>query len=122
MLNFECSKCGCRGKIGYRKYVLSMTPVSRNDDGLYVYDQSIIDEDDSIDHFNGYCCRCCRELLEYCGIPIQTEEYLGDYLAMDPILRDEFQKEWEEREAILAQIDEQNQKEIEEEVFEVDPE
>jgi F0F1-type ATP synthase epsilon subunit len=109
-IKFECRQCG-GNELGYQKYAKCMTPVSLLENGHVEYNQSIIDEDDYLAILNGFACRSCGSLIEHCGLRIQTEKELIDYLSMDHDVRQQQQSEYEEH--MSAQSDEQERKEIE---------
>jgi len=62
---------------------------------------------------NGFVCGSCGSLVEHCGIRMETEKQLIDYLTMDPDLREKEQAEYDE--LLDAQVSAQEQKEKEQE-------
>ncbi len=94
-LQFECRSCGSP-EFSYHKYVKCVTPVSLQENGHMEYGQSIFDEDDYLTILNGFACTSCGSLIEHCGIRIQTEKELLDYLSMNPDVRQQQQSEYEE--------------------------
>ena len=82
-LQFTCRECGS-DKLSYLKYVKCITPVSINKNGHIEYGQSIIDEDDYLATLNGFACKSCGSLIEHCGVRMESERQLVDYLTMDP--------------------------------------
>ncbi len=94
-LQFTCRECGAH-ELGYQKHTKCMTPVSLSENGHMEYGQSIFDEDDYLTILNGFACTSCGSLIEHCGIRIQTEKELIDYLSMDPDVRQQQQSEYEE--------------------------
>ena len=109
-LQFTCQKCGDH-ELGYQKYVKCVMPVTIKNDNNLEYDLSIIDEDDYLAILNSFACGACGSLVEHCGIRMETEKQLIDYLTMEPDLREKEQAEYQE--LIDAQIDAQEQKENE---------
>ena len=109
-LEFTCPKCGA-DKLGYKKYVQCITPVSQQEDGHVEYGQSIIDEDDSLATLSGFACQLCGTLIEHCGYRLETEKELIDYLRMEPF--DRLHQQQEYHEFVDAQISalEEKQKE-----------
>lgn len=107
-VKFKCSKCRSN-RLGYQKYVKCITPVSVQKNGQLEYGLSEIDEDDYLAAFNGFCCLDCEHLVMHCGVRIETERDLLDYLTMDPEVRSKEQKEYEE--IIAAYAAEQDQQE-----------
>ena len=87
-LQFTCPKCGA-DKLSYQKYVKCVTPVSLQENGHIEYGQSIIDEDDCLAALNGFACRKCGVMIEHCGVRLQTEKELLDYLRMEPYVTSE---------------------------------
>lgn len=109
-VKFECRECG-GGELGYQKYVKCMTPVTIKNDNNLEYGQSVIDEDDYLATLNGFSCSACETLIEHCGVRVETEKELLDYLTMDPDVREKELAEYEE--LLDAQISAQEQKEKE---------
>ncbi len=106
-LQFECRECGAH-ELSYQKYVKCITPVSLQENGHVEYNQSIFDEDDYLATLNGFVCRSCGSLVEHCGVRMETEKQLVDYLTMDPQVREQQQSEYDE--LLDAQICAQEQK------------
>ena len=98
---FKCWKCGSN-KLAYQKYVRCITPLSLRENGQIEYRQSKFDEEDYLAVLNGFCCAECGLLIEHCGFRIETEQELFDYLSMNPKIREQEQKEYEEN--LIAQI------------------
>ena len=111
-LQFTCQKCGAHD-LSYQKYAKCITPVSLQKNGHIEYGQSIIDEDDYLATLNGFACKSCGSLVEHCGVRMESERQLVDYLTMDPSDRQQQQQEYEE--LVDAQICAQEQKDKEQE-------
>ena len=94
-LKFECRKCGSH-ELGHQKYVKCVTPVSVREDGPMEYGPSEIDEDDYLAPLSGFACKSCGRLIEHCGIRLETEKQLIDYLTMEPFDRQHQQQEYAE--------------------------
>ena len=109
-LEFTCQKCGA-DKLSYQKYVKCTTPVSLLENSNVEYGQSIIDEDDYLATLNGFACKSCGGFIKHCGVRMESERQLVDYLTMDPSGRKQQQQEYEE--LIEAQIYAQEQKDKE---------
>ena len=103
---FECCKCESN-ELAYQKYVKCITPVSVQENSHIEYGLSIYDEDDYLAVSNGFCCADCGHLIEHCGIRMETEKALLDYLTMYPNLRDRQQSNYDEQ--LEAQIVAQEQ-------------
>ena len=95
-VEFVCSNCGSN-KLGYKKYVKCITPVSLQENGQFEYSQSNIDEDDYIWADNGFICLDCESFVEHCGCRFETEKEFCDYLTMDPELREKQQNDYDEQ-------------------------
>lgn len=106
---FSCRKCGSHD-LGYQKYVKCISPVFLQGDGFVKYSDSEFDEDDSLCTQNGFMCMNCKSLIEHCGCRLETEPEILSYLAMDPAVRDQQQREYDEMEAQMAE--EQDSREI----------
>jgi hypothetical protein len=111
-LQFTCQKCGDH-ELSYQKYAKCLTPVTVKNNNNLEYSQSMIDEDDYLAIQNGFACRSCGSLIEHCGVRMETEKQLIDYLTMEPFGRQRQQQEYEE--LMIAESDEQEQKEKEQE-------
>lgn len=116
-LQFTCRECGFHD-LGYQKYVKCITPVTIRDNQIIESDSSIIDKDDFIWNENGYVCLYCEASVEHCGDPVETEADLLSYLALDPKIREEQQREHDAMVAQMAEEEEQRQKETEKEMKE----
>ena len=112
-VEFKCKKCGSN-KLGYQKYAKCITPVSQ-ENGNIKYSLSEINENDYLCVSNGFICMTCKSLVEYCGLRFETEKDLLDYFKMDPGLREQQQKEYEEQ--LSAMIDAQAEQENADEVI-----
>ena len=85
---FVCEECGSN-RLRYRKYVLAETDVEYQD-GVFHYDEAIIDTDDSLDIERGYKCRDCGHLVAHCGYWVDNEKDLITHLTMVPqVLKEE---------------------------------
>jgi hypothetical protein len=114
-VKFECNECGGH-ELAYQKYVKCITPVEIKDDGTLFYKTSEIDEDDYLGGVsNGFCCKDCGQMLEYCGCYFDVEKDLLDYFEIDPEVRQQQQKDYEEQ--LAAVIDAQVEQEQNNEVF-----
>lgn len=109
-VRFTCQKCGA-DKLSYQKYAKCKTPVLLQENGHIEYGQSVIDEDDYLATLNGFSCSACETLIEHCGVRVETEKELLDYLSMEPFDRQHQQQEYDE--ILGAQISAQEQKEKE---------
>ena len=94
-IKFECRQCG-GNELGYLKYVKCTTPVLLKENGHVEYNQAIINEDDYLATLNGFACKTCGSLIEHCGVRLETEKQLIDYLTMEPFDRQHQQQEHEE--------------------------
>jgi len=95
-LQFTCQKCGAND-LCYVKYVKCTIPVSLPPESGHVeYGQSIINEDDSLATLNGFACQSCGLLVEHCGVRLETEKQLIDYLKMEPFDRLHQQQDYKE--------------------------
>ncbi len=103
---FECRSCGSP-ELGYQKYVKFMTPVTLQENGNVEYGISQYDEDDYLAILNGFICTSCGSLVKHCGVRMETERQLVDYLTMDPQVRQQQQSEYDE--LVDAQSYEQEQ-------------
>ena len=88
-------------KLRYRKYVLAEADVEYQD-GVFHYDEAIIDTDDSINIERGYKCRDCGHLVAHCGYWVDNEKDLIAYLIMDPSIRDEEQYSYDAHQEEVA--------------------
>lgn len=105
---FKCWKCG-GNKLAYQKYIKSLTPVSLQENGQIEYGLSVYDEDDFLTASNGFVCVECRLMLEHCGVSLETEQAVLDYLTMDPYVGQRQQAEYDEQlEVQIEAQDEQN--------------
>ena len=109
-LKFTCQKCGA-GALSYVKYAKCITPVSLMENSDIEYGQSIIDEDDSLATLNGFVCKSCGTIIEHCGVRLEDEKQLIDYLAMEPF--DRLHQQQEYLELVDAQVYAQEQAENE---------
>ncbi|MBW8017947.1 MAG: hypothetical protein FVQ82_17390 [Planctomycetes bacterium] len=109
-LQFTCQKCGGK-ELGYQKFVKCLVPVTIKDDNNMEYGLSIIHEDDYLAILNSFACGSCGSIIEHCGIRMETEKQLIDYLTMEPF--DRLHQQQDHQELIDAQIDAQEQKEKE---------
>ena len=109
-LQFECSECGSK-ELGYQKYVKCITPVSLNQNGHIEYGLPLLDEDDYLCADNTFICMNCKGFVEQCGCRMETEKELITYLTMDPKVRKQQKREYEE--LISAQMYDQEQRENE---------
>ena len=112
ILGFKCDECGST-ELRYQKYVKCIAPVTLGKNGHIEYGLSEISEDDYLCVNNGFVCMNCKGVIRHCGVNIETEEELIDYLFMDTILREKQQKEYEDN--LNAQIEAQEMKENEQE-------
>lgn len=109
-LQFTCLKCSAH-ELSYQKYSKCTAPVSLQANGHIEYGQFILDEDDCLAALNGFACGSCGTLIEHCGIRLETEGQLIDYLTMEPFDRLHQQQDYQE--LIAAQIYAQEQQEQE---------
>ena len=105
-IEFTCRECG-GNKLVYQKYAKCLTPVSLHENGQIEYDLSSFNEDECLAVSTGFCCADCGHLIEHCGIRMETEKALLDYLTMYPNLRDRQQSNYDEQ--LEAQIVAQEQ-------------
>ena len=111
-LQFTCQHCRAN-ELSYHQYAKCIMP-AKLQNGRIEYRQSIVDEDDSLATLNGFACRSCGRMIEHCGVRLQTEKELLDYLRMEPFDRLHQQQEYQE--LLDAQIHAQEQKEKEQDV------
>ena len=107
-LVFNCRECGSN-KLAYHKYAKCITPAKLQEYNNIEYGLSRIDEDDYICCDNCFICLNCEGFVEHRGFRMETEKDLLDYLTMDPAIRKQEQKEYEEH--LIAQAHEQEQNE-----------
>ena len=93
-ISFECYYCGST-ELEYQEYVKCTTPVSIQD-GQVKYGEPLFDQDDNLATFRGYACKSCGKILEHCGVSMETEKQLIDYLEMPEEIRQQQQQEYDE--------------------------
>ncbi|MFC1678035.1 hypothetical protein ACFL3G_13375 [Planctomycetota bacterium] len=106
-VKFECRECGSN-ELGYHKYVKCITPVKLQQSGHMEYRLSRFFEDDYLYTDNGFICLGCELDVEHCGLRMETEKELLDYLSMDPGIREQQQQEYNEYIEAQALAQEQN--------------
>ena len=114
---FQCEKCGCH-QLRYQKYVLCQSLVYLNPNGFISYGRANVNEDNEAVGLSGYVCANCGHRLYHCGLRIETEEQLVSLLIMDPEIREQQEKDYENY--IKAQISAQEQEEREMAQFDQD--
>ncbi|MHC4183949.1 MAG: hypothetical protein ACYSR0_11435 [Planctomycetota bacterium] len=95
MNTFTCEKCGSH-KLAYKKFVKCIVPVERHGNGRLEYLSSVIDEDDYLATENGFICQDCETFIGHCGSWMENEQDLVALLNMDPELRRQQQKEYDD--------------------------
>ena len=118
-LVFNCKNCGS-SKLSYQKFVKCITPIEIKEDKSVFYKLSLIDEDDYLATYNGFCCADCNHLIEHCGCRLETEQALIDYLSMDPDIR--YQQEQDYQAYIEAQTSTQEQEQNEQAFYDQEAE
>lgn len=108
-LQFTCRKCGSH-RLGFQKYVKCVSPVFLRGDGFVKYGISEFNEDDYLCTLDGFICMECKALIEHCGCRLETEPELNAYLSLDPMVREQQQREYDEMEVQMAE--EQESREI----------